>query len=210
MSTIKNKRLAVAAVARMQKTADGLEGKARARWRGYVREARRLLADMEASGLPRRIDIRVEWKRSRTWGNCPRVDLTCSDTAGEYHNVGGYASGCGYDKLSAAIVEALDRCAPVRRLLVENWGRAARLARKIQAEIKTGRRWVNSEYNGCGLVPSCYHGDRLPGFGAVSGCGWSSVREVLEFLGLRAIIEDRCGRRSDWFVLEAVKGKGAR
>lgn len=49
------------------------------------------------------ISVCVEWKRSSTWGNNP--------TAYAYSNTGsasGYASGCGYDKESAAIAKALN------------------------------------------------------------------------------------------------------
>ena len=207
---LKNEKRARAAVAWYAAYAENIEqDRDRARWRRYAREARALFRDIQAAGLPASVDIRVDWKRSRTWGNCPRVDLTCWDDSGAVYHCGGYASGCGYDKLSAAIVEALDKCAPVRRALVENWGRALALGRKIQKEIKSGARWVNSEYNGVGTVPACYHGEGLPAFGPVSGCGWSSVRSVLEFLGFRCEVEDRFERHRDWFALSAKKGRRA-
>lgn len=48
-------------------------------------------------------EISVEWTRSRTWGNCPRVKVWTNN--GDYS---GYASGCGYDKESTAIADALN------------------------------------------------------------------------------------------------------
>ena len=64
------------------------------------------------------IRISVEWKNSRTWGSNPHVELsaysvnTC-DTAKAT------ASGCGYDKESQAIAEALNSINGVRKLLIE-------------------------------------------------------------------------------------------
>ena len=61
------------------------------------------------------ITITIEWKHSRTWGNCPRATaaITYKDkTAGEYgtgfyrtDEGKYYASGCGYDKESTVIAE---------------------------------------------------------------------------------------------------------
>lgn len=47
--------------------------------------------------------IYVEWRRSYAWGYNPAAEL-CANTGRSY----GYASGCGYDKLSAACAEALN------------------------------------------------------------------------------------------------------
>ena len=44
--------------------------------------------------------LNVEWRKSRDWGHCPAV------INGRGEKIG-YASGCGYDKLSAALVDAL-------------------------------------------------------------------------------------------------------
>lgn len=54
--------------------------------------------------------INVEWKRSRMWGNCPRVSVRVWSRSGEYWEGTGYASGYGYDKESAAIASALRGC----------------------------------------------------------------------------------------------------
>ena len=48
--------------------------------------------------------ISVDWMKSRTWGYCPRVETTSN--GGRF---GGYASGCGYDKQSAAVAEAFNK-----------------------------------------------------------------------------------------------------
>lgn len=53
----------------------------------------------------------VEWKRNKTWGSNPRVTLKDGK---EYS---GYASGCGYDKESTAVAEALNKDPAILRAL---------------------------------------------------------------------------------------------
>lgn len=43
--------------------------------------------------------VNVEWTNSRTWGYCPRILRNGEKVA--------YAGGCGYDKLSSVLAEAL-------------------------------------------------------------------------------------------------------
>lgn len=58
------------------------------------------------------ISILIEWKWSRTWGYNPtaHVTLTAEMTDGthKYQTATGTASGCGYDKGSAAVAQALN------------------------------------------------------------------------------------------------------
>lgn len=54
-----------------------------------------------AKPMPDSIRVDEEWKKSRTWGNCPTVEVWMG---GEYGK--GHASGCGYDKESAAAAMA--------------------------------------------------------------------------------------------------------
>ena len=58
-------------------------------------------------------EIATEWKISRVWGYCPTVTAKAwtIDENGEraFTTTGGRASGCGYDKESAAIAEALNK-----------------------------------------------------------------------------------------------------
>lgn len=58
------------------------------------------------------IQIMIDWKRSATWGYNPtaRVITNVSATYGT-------ASGCGYDKESAAIAEAFDKNPSILKLL---------------------------------------------------------------------------------------------
>ena len=61
------------------------------------------LAEVEAAELPQVINISVEWHRSAMWGYNPSATITA-----ERRRTYGKASGCGYDKESAAVAEALN------------------------------------------------------------------------------------------------------
>ena len=50
------------------------------------------------------ITIKIEWKKSHTWGYNPHCEVW---SEGGYHT--GRASGCGYDKRGASISEALNK-----------------------------------------------------------------------------------------------------
>ena len=58
------------------------------------------------------ISVSVDWVRSRTWGYNPHVEVRTN--TGTYY---GTASGCGYDKESTAIAEALNQCDSVLKVL---------------------------------------------------------------------------------------------
>lgn len=68
------------------------------------------------SGLGRvlSVDIGVEWKRSKTWGYNPFAIVTICHLTEDGHKAWerytGTASGCGYDKRSSAVAEALNKC----------------------------------------------------------------------------------------------------
>ena len=61
------------------------------------------LADVEDAELPQVINISVEWHRSAMWGYNPSATV-----AADYRRTYGKASGCGYDKESAAVANALN------------------------------------------------------------------------------------------------------
>ena len=56
-----------------------------------------------------RISFDVTWKRSRTWGNCPRAEWRCWFKDGTYMHGSEYASGYGYDKLSTVLADAFNK-----------------------------------------------------------------------------------------------------
>lgn len=57
-------------------------------------------------------NISVEWKKSKTWGANPHATIT-----GDQVRTFGRASGCGYDKLSAAIAQAMNENPEIMRVL---------------------------------------------------------------------------------------------
>ena len=48
--------------------------------------------------------VAVEYNKSRTWGYCPSVEVQSNNG-----KTSGHASGCGYDKESAAVAEAFNK-----------------------------------------------------------------------------------------------------
>lgn len=60
------------------------------------------------------ISVSVDWVRSKTWGYNPRVEVRTN--TGAYC---GTASGCGYDKESAAIADAFNKCDSILKALYQ-------------------------------------------------------------------------------------------
>lgn len=63
------------------------------------------------------ISISVEWKKSATWGMNPTATAKVNYIDGSCNYFDGKASGCGYDKESAAIASALNCSNSVQKLL---------------------------------------------------------------------------------------------
>ena len=61
------------------------------------------LAEVEAAEMPDTINISVEWHRSAVWGYNPLATVKAGNSI-----TYGKASGCGYDKESAAVASALN------------------------------------------------------------------------------------------------------
>lgn len=70
------------------------------------------LEEVEAAELPQVINITVEWHRSAMWGYNPSATV-----AADYCRTYGKASGCGYDKESAAVSEALNANPEVMKII---------------------------------------------------------------------------------------------
>lgn len=87
------------------------------------------------------VDISVEWYKSRTWGYCPRseVRLYLKDTDGNssFELWEGKASGCGYDKLSAAIATAVNKSEAFCQFLAEHYADA--IADQYGIAVRNGR-----------------------------------------------------------------------
>ena len=91
----------------------------------WEREELERLERADRAGELWEISIRMDWRKSRTWGNCPRVEawVRTRDRDGNWDTDGlrkGYASGCGYDKSSAAICEAIGSAPALDRYCIEH------------------------------------------------------------------------------------------
>ena len=60
------------------------------------------------------ITVNVEYKRSSVWGYNPAVEVITNSESGFFT---GYASGCGYDKESAAVAEAFNKSLGIMKVL---------------------------------------------------------------------------------------------
>ena len=80
--------------------------------KGYGENLAKLDAIAAAPDLES-VSICVEWKRSRMWGMNPTA--TCITNEPDIFT--GHASGCGYDKRSAAIADALNASPAVLKML---------------------------------------------------------------------------------------------
>lgn len=68
------------------------------------------------------ISINIEYKRNRTWGWNPTATVTASLDGVRTDTTIGTASGCGYDKLSAAVCSAFRENPLLQTLLLwDGW-----------------------------------------------------------------------------------------
>lgn len=135
------------------------------------------ITDAENATATATASIYVEWVKSYTWGYNPHAEM--------YSNTGyssGKASGCGYDKLSAAMAEALN----------ENIG----ILKKVY-ERKNSKLAENpdiSSHTACGYGAGY---TALPYF--EGGVGASSIIHVLENAGYS--VSWHSGKHSDTFII---------
>ena len=73
------------------------------------------------------ISINIEYKRNRTWGWNPTATVTAVLDGVRTDTTTGTASGCGYDKLSAAVCGAFSRNPLLQTLLMwDGWQTATK------------------------------------------------------------------------------------
>ena len=101
------------------------------------------------------ISISVEWKKSKMWGNNPTATVNVNFKDFTRNSFVGKASGCGYDKESAAIAEALNQCNELKKLLyvVKNENVEA----KNQDIFGYGAGYGQLPYFESGVGTSCYN-----------------------------------------------------
>lgn len=114
------------------------------------------------------VTISVEWHRSRVWGYNPTVTAEVQTVDG-FERFTGSASGCGYDKESAAVADALYNCYPVIKALCEKKEASGLFERNNHNAIAYGAGYdaipaleggvgmssLESVFNACGYVIEC-------------------------------------------------------
>lgn len=134
------------------------------------------LEKVAAAPVLRSVSVVTEWVNNRTWGHNPHAFATIETAAG-CERTEGRASGCGYDKYSAAVTSALCNNLSVQRAICEHLN-----------ELKKDERYPHScyVYDVCGMPRLC-----------TSGSGISSLRGVFGCLGFKCE-ENRESKRTDF------------
>ena len=137
------------------------------------------------------ISVSVEWGRSRTWGYYPIVVVRTN--TGAYT---GSASGYGYDKESAAIAEALNKCDSILKALYQLKENGLRSGKTDESKTASCGR-SNSDICGYGA-----------GYGAIpyfeGGVGASCFWSILKKCGFSTSCHH--GKHSDFY---SVSKEGA-
>lgn len=134
--------------------------------------------ELAAQDSIKRMVIRVEWHKSKMWGYNPVADIDITTTNGKYYNTTGKASGCGYDKESAAIGSALYDIAVFDNLIFDNY----------------------KKYKKANSHPFYYRDtDALP-FLEISGTGVGTLRNWAEMCGYKW--HEEHGKSCDFYIME--------
>ena len=133
------------------------------------------------------ITIRVEWKRSSVWGYNPtaRVDIYGSNG---WNHATDSASGCGYDKRSAAVGGALSSMPEMLKILCD-------MKEKHMEESH------DTEYREPGSNEK--HIAYGAGYGAIpyfeGGVGFSCLDSIFIKAGFKPVVRDESGKYSDYY-----------
>lgn len=111
------------------------------------------LARAEYASLPRSVSVSVEWHKSAMWGYNPAAQVRAWNTV-----TTGTASGCGYDKESAAIASAMNNNPEIMRILYEHAEKGLPFAYSVHTFAG-----LPSFDGGCGV--SCFRS-------VFDGCGY--------------------------------------
>ena len=130
--------------------------------------------------------INIEWKKSRTWGKNPHATVKVFYNNKQKEIFTGSASGCGYDKRSAATAEAFNKCELLKALLykAEN--------ERLKKQSKTPRRDYIGYGSGYGSLPY-FEG----------GVGFRSHEDILNNLKFKTSLFDETSSNYDLYIFEA-------
>ena len=104
------------------------------------------LREVEEVEAPAAVSIAVEWHKSQTWGMNPRARVAAERVA-----TYGSASGCGYDKQSAAIASALNQNPETLKILYDH----AEAGEAFPYGVHVWAGLPSFECGGCGV--SCFY-----------------------------------------------------
>lgn len=133
-----------------------------------------------------KIVINIEWKKSRTWGNKPYCEVKVFYNNNQIETYTGSASGCGYDKRSAATAEAFNKCEALKALLykAEN--------KRLKSHSEVTRRDFIGYGSGYSSIP------RFEG-----GVGFRSHETILNNLNFKTTLYDESSATYDLYIFEA-------
>ena len=137
------------------------------------------------------ISIHVHWSRNSVWGWNPTATVTTYSVTGGRTVTTGHASGCGYDKLSAAVANALNNNPGILKALYM----VKEQALKEGYAPEPGANYSNAKCIAYGA-----------GYGAIpyyeGGVGINSTLDTLKKCGFTLVTSDRSGKHDDYFYLE--------
>lgn len=149
------------------------------------------LEAIENAKIPSFISIKTEWIRSRTWGSNPHTEIYVQGVG--YYN--GSASGCGYDKESAAFASAAKSSFALKKILCE----------LKEAALKEGKSDKSkSACTGIDNREVCGYGagyEPIPVF--EGGVGMNNIISIFRRYGYNVV--ESHGKRYDSYELELKK-----
>lgn len=149
------------------------------------------LEAIENAKIPSFISIRTEWVKSRTWGNNHHTEIHVQNEG--YFE--GRASGCGYDKESAAFASAAKGSFALKKILCELKESALKEGKSDKS--KTTCTGIDNQEvcgYGAGYNP-------IPAF--EGGVGMNSIISIFRKYGYNVV--ESHGKRYDSYELELKK-----
>lgn len=154
--------------------------------RETIKKLDKLLKAQNADEL-KSVSVSVSWKRSAYWGYNPTATVTINGI----YQFTGHASGCGYDKETAAVGEALNQSEIILKALYTTKEKALS---KAPAKIRN-----NPESRNADLIHYGAGYGVLPYF--EGGVGMTSFKGVFEACGLKCTHSNHT-KTSDYYYFE--------
>ncbi len=135
----------------------------------FIKDLDRLLKAKDAEDLEN-VSISVEWRKNSVWGYNPTATVTINHHYGEQYTAS--ASGCGYDKLTAAIGSALNQSASIKKMLYTAKEKSLLENYPAFKQCESNRNFINYGA-GYGVLPYFEGGVGMASFyGVFEKCGY--------------------------------------